>query len=218
MASVRSAPIHPSRTTGCFRRIKSHEPGQRVMTEAIAFLFGYYGADTTPPTPEEFFSYARHLSTQTYHVCVPCIRRKVSNRLLGGGSPPYCGLVQFLDSIEPVLGTRNLASSLIQAQNIGLQALILYNAFVEIDSDMFLKTHIAEPFLWFSSLLFYETLNYREHGLGAALHYLQDGVVYLEKHAGKKRLSCYFEAYAKYAERSIPLNITFMKYLLSQFV
>jgi hypothetical protein len=225
MASVRvatsSSTSYPSRASTCLRRIKSHEPGQRVMTEAIAFLFAYAGTqyglkgkDCVPPSAEEFFAYVRHLSTQTYHVYVPGVRRKVSNRLLGGAASPFQGLSEFLDFIEPLNGARTLVSSLIQAQNIGLRALTCYNAFVDDESDIGLKSHIAEPFVWFSSILFYDAVNYRERGLGSALRFIQEGVAYLLKHAaGKRRLAYLFEMYEKYAERGVPLNEVFRTYL-----
>lgn len=206
MTSVRAStpPIQASRTsTVGMRRVKSHEPGQRVMTEAIAFLFTYYANDKIAPSPEEFFAVCRHLAVQTYHVAEAGVRRRVSSRLLGSaGSAPFLSLYPFLHRIEPLTSSA-LSDRLIQAQNIGLRALITYTAFVDDDSDKTLKTHIVEPFLWFSALLFHDSLDYRINYAGTALKFIQDGCTYLLKQSiirSGRRLSAFFEVYSDFVE------------------
>jgi hypothetical protein len=215
MASVRTStpPMQTSRTsTVGMRRIKSHEPGQRVMTEAIAFLFTYYANDEIAPSPEEFFALCRHLSLQTYHETSSGIRRRVSSRLLGSaGSTPFLSLYPFLHCIEP-LASSALSDRLIQAQNIALRALITYTAFVDDNSDKSLKTHIVEPFLWFSSLLFHDSLDYRTNCVGSALKFIQDGCVFLIKRGGR-RLMSYFEAYSDFAHAHEDIFKNQKKYL-----
>lgn len=223
MASVKSANATlPCRTiTAGIRRCKSHEPGQRVMTEAIAFLFTFYATQYSVkessficPTAEEFFSYARHLSLQTYHCMVPGMRRRVSSRVFGAGengSAQFLNLYSFFDCIEP-LESCDLASRLIQAQNIGLRALTAFTAFVDDDTDKTLKTHIIEPYVWFSGILFHDALKYRENVIGAALHYIQDGVLYLAKYGGK-RCNGLFEAYNAYKKSKEDIFCILNKYL-----
>ncbi len=212
--------MQTSRTsTVGMRRIKSHEPGQRVMTEAIAFLFTYYSSDA--PIPEEFFAYARGLCIQTYHLMCPGPRRRISSRLLGGTtkerSDDATTNSAFYDSIEP-LQSDSLLHRLIQAQNIALRALITYTAFVDDDSEKTVKTHIAEPFIWFSAQLFHDSLKYRENCIGAALHYIQDGVVSVVKSASGRRLklSAYFEAYNAYMKSNADIFGKLQKYLVAR--
>ena len=214
MASkVVSAPsVTRHATVGGIRRCKSHEPGQRVMTEAIAFLFSYSGSRYKGDTPsvEEFLDYVRGLSLQTYHTLIaPGVRRRLNSRLLGGpsegrGFELYFG---FLESVEPLLGERNLATAILQAQNIGLRALTLYNAFVVDSDDDFLRTHVAEPFVWYSRLLYHDSLDFQTRGLGVCLSFVQSGVMYLNKHVeAKNSVSAYFIAYDSYAVRGEMLN------------
>jgi hypothetical protein len=195
------------------RRVKSHEPGQRVMTEAIAFLFTCKSAE--PPSPEEFFALCRNLCTQTYNEKYGSPRRKVASRLLGGSTPtPFATLPAFLTTLEP-LADDSLAARLIQAQNIGLQALITYTAFVDDDSEKSLKTHLAEPYLWFSNILYHDSVEYRTNCGGAALRFLQEGVVYLVSRArGKaRRMSAYFDSYDIYKKSNESTFVALRKYL-----
>ncbi len=182
MASVRTStpPMQTSRTsTVGMRRVKSHEPGQRVMTEAIAFLFTYFGNGEITPSPEEFFALCRHLALQTYHENCGSPRRKVSSRLLGSSaSMPFLSLYPFLHRIEP-LTSSSLTDRLIQAQNVGLRALITYSAFVDEDTEKSLKTHIVEPYIWFSDLLFHDTLHYRTNVMGCDVHTIIYKMVFL---------------------------------------
>jgi len=215
MASVRSvatAPASRFHTSG-MRRVKSHEPGQRVMTEAIAFLFTCKSSE--PPSPEEFFTLCRNLCTQTYNEKYASPRRKIASRLLGGGAhTPFSALSSFVGSIEP-LADESLAARLIQAQNIGLQALITYTAFIDDDSEKTLKTHIADPYLWFSNILYHDSLDYKTYCGGAAMRYIQEGVVYLLKIAGSKarRLATYMDSYDSYKKSNIATFVALRKYL-----
>ena len=207
MASVKTV-ASPSavrtQTTG-LRRIKSHEPGQRVMTEAIALLFSYYAPCDTP-MPEEFFAYVRFLQQQSYLILVPGTRRKVSAKLLGGAmnAAPFSNHYALLDSIEPLPkgGGRNLVTSIVQAHAIGMRALTTYSALVQDDTENTLKTHIAEPFIWFSEQLYHSLLNFDEKALGLSLSFIKDGIAYLCKNisraGGKLRLSLFYDAYSKY--------------------
>lgn len=208
-------------STSSLRRIKSHEPGQRVMTEAIAFLFTYYTplyeskTSALPPSAEEFVAYVRNLSLQTYHACVPVPRRQLNSRLLGTpvSDTPFESMYEFLDFIQPCRRS-GLVSQLIQAQNIGLYALITYTAFIDDDSEKTLKTHIVEPYVWYSSILFHDLLEYRSNCMGTALRYIQNGVEYLTKHAGKRRVSAYFDAYSSYEKSNAEVFQSLYKYLV----
>lgn len=215
---VTHSATHSWRTsTSSLRRIKSHEPGQRVMTEAIAFLFTYY-AQQYPgiaPSVEEFFAYTRNLSLQTYHVLVPLTRRQVGSRMLGGSPSSFETLLPFLDFIEPCRKS-GLVHQLIQAQNIGLRALVTYIAFVDDDSEKMLKTHIVEPYVWYSSTLFHDLLDYKANCIGAALRYIQDGVVFLLKSGGKRRLSTFFDTYDLYKKSKEEIFVVLYKYLVSR--
>jgi hypothetical protein len=205
------------------RRCKSHESGQRVMMEAIAFLFTYYAmqikdASFITPSVEEYFSYVSHLSTKTYHRLVQIQRRKVSNRLLGLKEPNYENIQSFLNFIEPCENSKtNLNAQLIQAHNIGITALIVYNTFINDEIDSSIKTHIVEPFVWYTGILYHDLINFKDHGLGIALHFIQDGICYLQKNVMKKRISYFFESCTQYMERAIPFNKAFDIYLQSLF-
>lgn len=215
MASVRVStnPTLSNRTsTVGMRRVKSHEPGQRVMTEAIAFLFACKTSE--PPTPEEFFTLCRALSVQTYHLMFSSPRRKIASRLLGSSNLPFSSLQAFLDTLETPTDD-SLVARLLQAQNIGLQALVTFNAFVDDDSDKSLKTHIVEPYLWFSNILFHDSLDYQTVCGGAAMHFIQDGVAHLLKMAGRRRMVAYFEAYDLYKSSQDHIFLAQRKYLNS---
>ena len=208
-SSVREASRTP--TAGGMRRIKSHEPGQRVMTEAIAFLFAFYGRGDAP-MPEEFFALCRHLSTQSYQSMNASPRRKLSSRLIGSASSQFLSLYEFLEDIEP-LTDNSLSSRLIQAQNIGLRALITYTAFVEDDTEKTAKTHIIEPYIWLSNILFHDSLDYRGRCMGAALQYINDGVLAVLKYDGKRRVSAYFDCYDCYKKDNSDVFLILKKYL-----
>jgi hypothetical protein len=205
--SVKSSlsPLAVRTTTTGLRRIKSHEPGQRVMTEAIALLFSYYTPkDALPPTPEEFFNYLRHLQQQSYAILVPGPRRKVSSKLLGGAlnSAPFSNHYTLLDSIEPLpKNGRTLVNSIVQAHAIGMRALTTYCALVQDDSDNMLRTHIAEPFVWFANQLYHDLLNFHEKGLGLTLSLIHEGIAYLNENisrGSKLRLNIFYGTYSKY--------------------
>ena len=225
MASVKTvaSPSTLRTSTTGLRRIKSHEPGQRVMTEAIALLFSYYEPSETP-MPEEFFTYVRFLQQQSYLALVPGARRKVSAKLLGGpvNNAPFSNHYAVLDSIEPLpKGGRNLVTSIVQAHAIGMRALTTYSALVQDDSENSLKTHIAEPFVWYSGQLYYSLLNFEEKGLGLSLSFIKEGVSYLSKHVirngSKLRLSVFYETYSKYFEYFGKMDIeALLKYLATK--
>ena len=162
-------------------------------------------------------AYVRNLSLQTYHVLVPGPRRQVSSRLLGSSvsDTPFASLYEFLDFIQPCKRT-GLVSQLIQAQNIGLYALVTYTAFIDDDSEKTLKTHIIEPYLWYSSILFHDLLEYRTNCMGIALRYLQNGVHYLDKNAGKRRLASFFDAYEVYEKANVEVFQSLYKYLVGK--
>jgi hypothetical protein len=173
------------------------------MTEAIAFLFSYYTPkENIAPNPEEFFTYVRNLSIQTYHILVPGPRRRVSNRLLGSsGGIPFSNNFELLDSIEPLQGPRSLVNSIVQAHAIGMRALTVYSAFVEDYTDDILRSHIAEPFIWYSGLLYHDLLKFRECGLGLSLTFIKDGITFIGSHLSKMRLHNLYETYDKFNER-----------------
>ena len=183
------------------------------MTEAIALLFSYSAQNKTiPPSPEEFFAYVRNLSTQTYQVLVPGPRRRISSRLIGASSP--FTHFDFLNSIEPLNGLRTLVSSLVQAHAIGMRALTIYCALVaEEGADSLLRTHIAEPFVWYSNLLYHDMLNFRENGLGLTLSYINDGVSFLSSNKIKMRIFTLFEMYDKYESRNADSLVLLEKFL-----
>jgi len=227
MASVKSVVSPPTvrTTTSGLRRIKSHEPGQRVMTEAIALLFSYYTPkDSPPPTPEEFFAYLRHLQQQTYSILVPGPRRKISNKLLGAAtsSTPFSNQYELLDLIQPLAfpkAGRNLVSSIVQAHAIGMRALTTYCTLVQDDSDAILKTHIAEPFIWFADQLYHDLLCFSEKGLGISLTFIKQGIEKISAD-GKIRLSVIFGNYDKYFSSygvdAMNLLYTYLTYRLSR--
>jgi hypothetical protein len=227
MASVKvsTSTANTGHQTVGIRRCKSHEPGQRVMMEAIAFLFTYYAmqikdASFITPSAEEYFSYVAHLSTKTYHRLVQIHRRKVSNRLLGIKEPNYETIQSFLNFIEPCdcsSSKTNLTAQLIQAQNIGITALIVYNTFISDEVENSAKTHVVEPFVWYTGILYHDLIHFRDHGLGIALHFIQDGICYLQKNVMKKRISYFFELCSHYMERALPFTKAFDIYLQSLF-
>jgi len=203
MASVKSAVAISKIRTGLssLRRIKSHEPGQRVMTEAIALLFSYYAPkDCIPPMPEEFFDYLRYLRQQTYNILVPGPRRKISSKLLGSISnvAPFSNHYDLLDSIEPLSKTNNnLINSIVQAHAIGMRALTTYTALVQDDSNSNFKTHIAEPFIWYTNQLYHDLICLNEKGLGLSLTFIKNGVEKISEN-GKIRLAVIYDNYDKY--------------------
>ena len=225
MASVKSVVSPPTvrTTTSGLRRIKSHEPGQRVMTEAIALLFSYYTPkDALSPTPEEFFAYLRHLQQQCYSILVPGPRRKISNKLLGGAisSAPFSNQYELLDNIQPLPKCgRNLVSSIVQAHAIGMRALTTYCTLVQDDSDSILKTHIADPFIWYADQLYHDLLCFRDKGLGMSLTFIKEGVEKLSTD-GKMRLSVIFSNYDKffssYGADAMNLLSIYLTYKLSR--
>jgi hypothetical protein len=193
------------------------------MTEAIAFLFAYSGPRYVAkvggdvPSVEEFLDYVRDLSLQTYHcVVAPGVRRRISNRLLGAleGGRRFEIYAGFLEWLEPVVGERGLCATLLQAQNIGLRALTIYNAFVVDSSDDFLRSHVAEPFVWYSRTLYHECLGFHTRGLGLCLSFVQEGVAYLESHVETKNsISAFFSAYGEFSMRAVPYNKAWGKVL-----
>jgi hypothetical protein len=178
------------------------------MTEAIALLFTFHTPkDSLAPTPEEFFNYCRHLQQQSYTILVPGPRRKVSNKLLGGAlnTAPFSNHYALLDTIQPLPKSgRNLVNSIVQAHTIGMRALTTYCTLVQDDTDNMLKTHVAEPFIWFSDLLYHSLLNFHEKGLGLTLNFINEGICYLNENisrGSKLRLSIFYGTYSKYFEQ-----------------
>jgi hypothetical protein len=190
------------------------------MMEAIAFLFAYSGARYSSgavPSVEEFLDYVRGLSLQTYTFMTPGIRRRVSNRLLGCALSEGRGFdlyFNFLDSLEPLYGERSLATMILQAQNIGLRALTIYNAFVVESAEDYLRSHIAEPFVWYSRVLYHDSLDFQTRGLGLCLSFVQSGVTYLAKYVvAKNNVYAFFTAYDCFASRGEIINKAWGKVL-----
>lgn len=221
MASVKSPSTARMQTSSCMRRIRSHEPGQRVMTEAIALLFSYYAPKDTPsPMPEEFFAYLRHLRQQSYIILIPGPRRKIGSKLLGctPNSAPFSNQYELLDSIEPLSKSgRNLITSIVQAHAIGMRALTTYSALVQDESENMLKTHIGEPFIWFCDQLYHDLLCFNEKGIGMSLTFIKNGIGKINIES-KIRLSAIYDDYNKYfstyGSDAIHLLTTYLTHLL----
>jgi len=112
------------------------------------------------------------------------------------------------------VGERSLVGRLLQAQNIGLRALTIYNAFVVDSADDYLRSHVAEPFVWYSRTLYHESLGFQTRGLGLCLTFVQEGVRYLEKHVeAKNSVSAFFTAYGEFSEDAVPYNKMWAKVL-----
>ena len=222
MASVRSSVAAVSETR--MRRIISHEPGQRVMTEAIAFLFAYSSTQYKKsgficPGPDEFFAYVRSLALQTYHRLVPGPRRAVSARLLGAsGAKQFESFMDFLNFIEPRGPTANdpLIESLYQALSIGVKALSVYTCFIECDESGMERTHIYEPINWYCGILFHDALCFRERLLGGILAYIGDSIVYMDAHVRKNKVQYFFDAYSRFAAKAEGFE-AFERYLTAVF-
>lgn len=223
MASVRSSMAAVSETR--MRRVISHEPGQRVMTEAIAFLFAYSTTQYKKPGficpgPDEFFTYVRSLALQTYHRLVPGPRRAVSVRLLGvaGGAKQFESFMDFLNFIEPRRPTSSdpLIDSLYQALSIGVRALSVYTSFIDCDESGMERTHIYEPINWYCGILFHDALRFRERLLGGILTYIGDSIVYMDAHVRKNKVQCFFYAYSRFAAKAEGFD-AFEQYLKTLF-
>ena len=219
MASVCSThSVDPLSKT--IRRIKSHEPGQRVMTEAIALLFMYYSqkyslekSDFITPSPEEYFDYLRHLQNQTYAIMIPNLRRRLSVKLTGvSNNPPFVNNYDFLNYIEPLIDD-DLSSRLIQALAIGLRALTVYKAMVINDDDDMFKTH--EPLVWYTSILFHDSLEFRARGLTISSSFVKEGIRFIQKNSQKMRIGSFFDNYTKFSTHHYLLFELLRKYLIN---
>lgn len=206
---VEAAPM-PS----CMHRVKSMEPGQRIMTEAIAFLFSYYGplyaeksSSFITPTPEEFFAYVKYLNLQTYYVFVPVIRRKLSKGFLPEQTDiiKFVNLLHFFDFIEK-LEEKSLTAYIIQAHNIGLRALSTYLKFID-------EITYSEPFNWFTSILMYSSIEYKTYCSAVSNAYLENCINYLNKNVAKKRLMFYFKWYTVFYESNVFIFSSLRRFL-----
>lgn len=122
------------------------DPAERLVREAIAFLFEIKGGEYRKkhpefitPTVDEFFTYARSISDalESTRVKKGGVRRKLPIKKHTGGSD----IVPFLETIMPgPIDVANPCESILRIFNIFLYAVMVYKLVV-----IYMREHINNP-------------------------------------------------------------------------